>query len=115
MDESIFDSIKALLGPDASYEVFDLDILIHINSAVATLTQLGVGPSEGLTVTADTPWSDLIGSNDMLNMARSYIYMKVKIAFDPPANSTVLKAYQDACSEYEWRMNVAVDPYKLQS
>ncbi len=110
MEESIFESIKALLGPDASYEVFDQDILIHINTAVSTLTQLGVGPSSGLTVDGNTKWSQLIGDVNMLNMARSYIYMKVRIAFDPPANSSTLKAYQDACAEYEWRMNVTVDP-----
>lgn len=110
MDESIFDSIKALIGPDASYEAFDQDILIHINTAISTLTQLGVGPKEGFTVTgSDEKWSDLIGTNAMLNMMKTYIYMKVRLAFDPPAGST-LSAYQDACKEFEWRINVAVDP-----
>lgn len=114
MEESIFDSIKALLGPDASYEVFDQDILIHINTALAVLTQLGLGPSEGFMVTGpDETWSDFLGTNDKtLNMARTYVYMKVKMVFDPPVNSSVLSAYQEACKEYEWRLNVAVDPRK---
>lgn len=117
MDESIFNSIKALLGPDASYEVFDQDILIHINTAIAVLTQLGIGPASGFTVTGqDETWSDFLGDDDKtLNMAKTYIYMKVKIAFDPPVNSSVLSAYQEACKEYEWRLNVAVDPAKLQA
>lgn len=116
MNESIFNSIKSLLGPDASYDVFDQDILIHINTAIAVLTQLGVGPEGGFIVTGSTEtWGDFLGSNDKtLNMARTYVYMKVKIAFDPPINSSVLNAYQEACKEYEWRLNVAVDPGQLQ-
>lgn len=112
MEESIFESIKALLGPDASDDVFDQDILIHINSAIATLTQLGVGSGNGFVVTgSDESWNEFIGTDKTeLNMVRSYIYMKVKIAFDPPTNSSVLTAYQEACKEYEWRLNVAVDP-----
>ena len=112
MEESIFESIKALLGPDASYDVFDQEILIHINTAIATLTQLGVGPSTGFVVTGpDETWKGFIGTDKTeLNMAKTYIYMKVKIAFDPPTNSSVLSAYQEACKEYEWRLNVAVDP-----
>lgn len=114
MEESIFESIKALLGPDASYDVFDQDILIHINTAIATLTQLGVGPAKGLFVTGpEQTWEDLIGKDDgILNMVRTYIFMKVKLAFDPPANGSVLNAYKEACQEYEWRLNVAVDPSK---
>lgn len=117
MDESIFNSIKALIGPDASYEVFDQDILIHINTAIAILTQLGVGPASGFMVTGpDETWAQFLGTDDKtMNMAKSYIYMKVRIAFDPPSNSSVLSAYQEACKEYEWRLNVAVDPANLQA
>lgn len=114
MNESIFNSIKSLLGPDDSYNVFDPDILIHINTAISVLTQLGVGPSAGFVVTGpNEKWSDFIGDDKTLNMVKTYIYMKVKMAFDPPANSSVLSAYQEACKEYEWRMNVEVDPAKL--
>ncbi len=115
MEESIFDSIKALLGPDASYDVFDQDILIHINTAISVLTQLGVGPATGFLVTgSDESWADFIGDDKTLQMVKTYIYMKVKMAFDPPVNSSVLNAYQEACKEYEWRLNVAVDPEKLE-
>lgn len=112
MEDSIFESIKEMLGPDASYDVFDQEILIHINTAISVLTQLGVGPSAGFLVTGPSEtWADFIGSNKTeLNMVKTYIYMKVRIAFDPPTNSAVLTAYQEACKEYEWRMNVAVDP-----
>lgn len=111
METSILTSIKGLLGPDADYEVFDQDIIIFINSALATLTQLGVGPSNGFRITGATEtWSDFIGEAQDLDSVKSYIYMKVKMAFDPPANGSVLNAYEEACKEYEWRLNVAVDP-----
>lgn len=114
MEESIFESIKSLLGPDASYDVFDQDILVHINTAISVLTQLGVGPAGGFIVTGpDETWQDFIGDDKTLQMVKSYIYMKVKMIFDPPVNSSVLSAYQEACKEYEWRLNVEVDPAKL--
>jgi hypothetical protein len=115
MNESIFDSIKALLGPDASYDVFDSDIMIYINTALSVLTQLGIGPVEGFMITGSgETWGEFINNDKTLNMVKTYVYMKVKIAFDPPVNSSVLSAYQEACKEYEWRLNVTVDPEKLQ-
>lgn len=116
MEESIFNSIKALLGPDAPYDVFDQDILIHINTAISVLTQLGVGPAEGFVVTGpDEKWSDFIHDDKTLHMVKTYIYMKVRLVFDPPASGSVLSAYQETCKEYEWRLNVAVDPSKLEA
>lgn len=111
MENSIFLTIKSLLGPDADYDVFDQDILVFINSAISTLTQIGVGPSTGFRVTGSTEtWSDFIGTDSRIDSIKDYIYMKVKIMFDPPTNSSVLSAYQDSCKELEWRLNVAKDP-----
>lgn len=111
VEESIFKSIKSLLGPDADYEVFDSDILIFINGAIATLTQLGIGPSGGFRITGESEtWSDLVGDYDDLDSVKTYIYLKVKLVFDPPASSSVMSAYQETCKELEWRLNVAVDP-----
>lgn len=113
MEQSIFRSIKALLGPDADYDVFDQDILIFINSALATLTQIGIGPDSGFRITGENEtWNDLLGDSQDLDSVKQYVFLKVKIAFDPPANSSVLSAYQEACKEFEWRLNVAVDPKK---
>ena len=112
MEESIFKTIKQLLGPDADYDVFDQDVLIFINTAIATLTQLGVGPSEGFRVTGESEtWSDFIGDRKDIDSVKSYIYMKVRLAFDPPTSGTVSTAYEEACKEYEWRLNVAVDDF----
>ena len=111
MEDSILISIKALLGPDSDYDAFDQDIIIFINSAIATLTQLGVGPSGGFRVTGTTEtWTDFIGGRSDIDSIKSYIYMKVRIAFDPPSSSYVMSAYEEACKEFEWRLNVAVDP-----
>lgn len=113
MEESIFKSIKALLGPDADYDVFDQDILIFINSALATLTQIGIGPDSGFRVVDESAtWDDLFESFTDIDSVKQYIFMKVKMGFDPPSNSFVMSAYQDACKELEWRLNVAVDPKK---
>lgn len=112
-NQSILLSIKSLLGPDADYDVFDQDIIVFINSAIATLSQIGVGPSSGFAITGDSEtWSDFIGDAKNLEFIKSYIYMKVRIAFDPPSSSSVLSAYEKSCEELEWRINVAVDPGK---
>ena len=112
MEDSIFKTIKSLLGPDADYDVFDQDILIFINTAIATLTQLGVGPSSGFRVTGDSEtWADFIGDRNDIDSVKSYIYMKVRLAFDPPSSATVSSSYEEACKEYEWRLNVAVDTW----
>ena len=111
VEESIFKTIKSLLGPDADYDAFDQDILIFINGTLATLTQLGIGPPEGFRITGETEtWSDLLGDYKDLESVKTYIYMKVRLVFDPPSNSSVMNAFEEACKEFEWRLNVAVDP-----
>jgi hypothetical protein len=114
MEESILNTIKMMLGPDDSYEVFDTEIIIHINTALSILTQLGVGPKKGFRITGpDETWDDFISDGSVdLEGIKSYIYMKVKMIFDPPANSFVMKAMEDSCKELEWRLNVTVDPGK---
>lgn len=109
--ESILTSIKKLLGIAAEYTHFDMDIILHVNSVFSILTQLGVGPSEGFSIIDDTAvWDDFISSDDrQFLMVRTYVYMKTKLVFDPPTNSSHLQALKDAVAEYEWRLNVAAD------
>ena len=110
MEESILKTIKGLLGPDSDYDVFDPDILVFINSALATLTQIGIGPSTGFRITGETEtWDDFLGGAENLESVKDYVFMKVKMAFDPPTSSYVMSAYQDTCKELEWRLNVAVE------
>ena len=110
MVDSILTSIKKLLGPEEIYEHFDADIIMHINSAFSTLTQLGVGPEEGFVITDKTAiWTDFIQDNKRLEFVKTYIYLKVKLVFDPPLSSSVLDAMNRQINELEWRLNVAVD------
>jgi len=115
MKDSIFLTIKSLLGLDLDYTVFDMDVLILINSALSTLTQIGIGPSKGFVVTGETEkWTDLLGDATDLNSVKQYIFLKVKMAFDPPTNSFVMDSYKETCKELEWRLNVAVDPARIE-
>lgn len=109
--ESILTSIKKMLGITERYTIFDADIIMHINSVFATLTQLGVGPSEGFSIEDDdSTWSDFIPEGSKLESVKSYMYLKVRMLFDPPLTSSVLESMNRMASEYEWRLQVAADP-----
>ena len=105
--ESILTSIQQLLGITEDYEHFDSDLIMHINSVFSILTQLGVGPSEGFSIKDKTDvWSDFIPDDPRLESVKSYVYMKVKLLFDPPLSSTVMESTNRMISEFEWRLNV---------
>lgn len=109
--ESILTSIKKFLGIAEEYKHFDADLIIHINSVFSILTQLGVGPSEGFSIENEvTVWADFIPEKSKIELVKSYIYLKVKLLFDPPLSSSVMDAINRQISEFEWRLNVAVDP-----
>ena len=108
--DSILTSIKKLLGIIEDYEHFDPDIIMHINSVFSILTQLGVGPADGFSITgAGETWSDYIQDEKKLEMVKSYIYQKVRLLFDPPTSSALMEAANNAVAELEWRLNAAVD------
>lgn len=107
MEQSILISTKKVLGIAEDYTAFDLDILIHINTAFSTLTQLGVGPSTGFMIEDDAPvWEDFIGEDLELNSVKSYVFLKVKQLFDPPQTSYLIEAQERQIEELEWRLNV---------
>ena len=106
MYESILTSIKKLLGIPEDYEHYDADIIMHINSVFMILNQLGVGPSNGFSITDKTAvWSNFISANDNLEAVKSYVYMKVRLLFDPPLSSAVMECMNRMISELEWRLN----------
>lgn len=108
--ESILTSIKKLLGITEEYEHFDPDIIMHINSVFTILTQLGVGPSEGFIIEDETSlWSDFIDDSTKLEAVKSYVYMKVKLLFDPPTSGIVTESMNRMIGELEWRLNVAAE------
>ena len=112
--DSILTSIKKLLGIAEDYEHFDQDLIIHINSVLSVLTQLGVGPSEGFSIEDENAtWNDFIPEDKRLSSIRSYVYMKVKLLFDPPLSSSVMESMNRMISEFEWRLNIAAEPTQL--
>ncbi len=110
MEESILISIRKLLGLDKENTVFDQDIITHINTAFLSLNQLGVGPEEGFAIEDDTAtWNDFIGDEKKLKAVQTYIYLKVKLVFDPPLNSAILEANKQTLNELEWRLNLEAE------
>ena len=109
--ESILTSIKKLLGIAEEYTHFDNDIIMHINSVFTTLTQLGVGPSEGFYIEDDsTYWTDFIEDMTKIQAIKTYIYLKVKLVFDPGSiGSSTLAAYERQIQELEWRLNLIAE------
>lgn len=108
--DSILTSIKKLLGITEEYEHFDQDLIIHINSIFSILTQLGAGPKGGFSIKDKSAvWSDFIESDQNLEVIKSYIYLKVKLLFDPPLSSAVIESINRTISELEWRIQVTTD------
>lgn len=112
MDKSILSDIKELLGA-GNIDGFDNDILMHINTVLLTLRQLGIGPESGIAITKDTTWSEILQGSEMLEAVKTYIGLKVRLIFDPPTSGSVMQAYKELISEYEWRLNVTVDPSEV--
>lgn len=115
--ESILNTIKGMLGPTAEYTRFDPDIIAHINTALADLNQIGVGPEEGFFIEDETStWGDFIDPTSLkFESVKSYIYMRVKLLFDPPTSSAVIESYNRQIEKCEWRLSVAADELNLKS
>lgn len=110
MNQSILTSIKKLLGIAENYTDFDQDVIIHINTVFSILNQLGVGPAEGFSIKdASTKWEDYIESELKLEDVKTYIYLKVKLIFDPPLSSAAIESTNRLINELEWRINVEAD------
>lgn len=107
MSASILTSVKKVLNLPEAYTAFDEDVLMHINSVLSTINQLGIGPEGGLTIADATPtWAALIGADPRLNFVKSYVYLRVRMLFDPPTTSFHIAAVEKQYQEFEWRMNV---------
>lgn len=110
MMESILISIKKLLGIMPEYTNFDGDIIVHINTAFAMLNQLGVGPKEGfMIVDENSEWGEYTNQTN-LNMVKTYIYLKVRLLFDPPTSTALIESINRTLSEIEWRIFLEGDP-----
>ena len=103
--DSILISIKKYLGLDAEYDHFDPDVIMCVNTVFGILNQLGVGPTLGFQITGDSEtWTDFLGDRNDLATVKSFVYMKVKLMFDPPSNSFLIDSTNKILSELEWRI-----------
>lgn len=108
--ESILNSIKKLFGPEGSYDAFNNDLILHINTYLRALNQLGVGEQDFRIVDDTATWNDFLGENEaLLDPVKTYIYLRVKVVFDPPANSIVMNAITEQVNELTWRLRVAAE------
>ena len=105
VDDSILLSIKKLLGMPEDYDRFDTDVKMHINSAIVTLRQFGIPIPKGFIVTDKYAlWTDYISDIYLIEYVKNYIYLKVRLLFDPPTNSTVTESINQSIKETEWRI-----------
>lgn len=110
MATSILTSIKKLIGPTEDDTSFDVDIIMHINSAFFRLNQLGVGPSEGFSITDKTKtWEEFLVARKDLEAVKSYVYQKVRLLFDPPQSAFLVEALKESIKEFEWTINVQAE------
>ena len=112
MDTSILNSIKKLLGLDSEYTPFDQDIILHINAVLRVLNQLGVGSSTFRVSGASEEWSEFLTSSDEVNLddVITFVYLRVRLLFDPPSSGIVTDSIKATIDELTWRINVSVDP-----
>lgn len=110
MTDSILTSTKNVLGMTADYTVYDGQIIMYINSVFATLHQLGAGPDPSYAITdASETWEDFIGSIENINSVKTYMYLKVRMMFDPPSTSFAIAAMEKQIEEHEFRLNVEME------
>lgn len=107
--ESILVSIKKLLGIEETYEYFDQDIILHVNSVFFNLYQLGIGPIGFKIEDKTTTWDSYFGTRQDLESIKTYIYLKVRLLFDPPQMGYLVDAINNQIKELEWRLNVQME------
>lgn len=106
MSESILKSTKKSLDIPEDYNVFDGNIIMHINSVFSTLNQLGIGPIDGFEIENDSAnWDDFLGGNVRFNFVKSYMHLRVKMMFDPPGTSFLLESLKEQKDEFEVRIS----------
>lgn len=111
--DSVLTSIKKLLGIMSEDQAFDDELIMHINSAFMVLHQLGVGEPNPLYIdNAEATWNDILPGYKKLNQIKTYVYLKVRVLFDPPTASGVLAAFEKQILEHEWRINHEAESIK---
>lgn len=108
--DSILTYVKKMLGIEEEYTHFDPELIGHINSVFTILTQLGVGPSNGYSITdSSSKWTDFISDLSKLEAVKTYVAMKVRLIWDPPTSNSATMSLERLISEFEWRLHFEVD------
>ena len=108
--ESILTSIKERIGIADGDASFDTDVIDLINSAFADLNDIGVGPSDGFAIAdASYQWEDFVEDVRVLSSVKDFVYLTVKLTFDPPTQSALLASMERRLDKLEWRLNVKCD------
>lgn len=109
--QSILTIIKQMLGLAEADTHFDQEIIVHINSVLMTLSQIGIGPVSGFSISdASTTWLEYLGEETKLEAVKSYMYLKVRLIFDPPTSGFVVDAFERQATELESRLCIQADP-----
>lgn len=107
VSESILLSTKKKNNVAADYTAFDDDFVSYINAALAELNQLGIGPAEGLQIEDDaTLWTEFY-EDPRLNAIQTFVGLRVRLLFDPPATSFAITMMEDQLKEMGWRLLIA--------
>ena len=110
MEPSILDTIKKMLMVDPSYDAFDTIIIVNINSVMLSLNEIGVGPSDVYFITgSDETWEDFVGTATNLEAVKTYIYLNVRLLFDPPSTQPLIDAMKNQASMIEWRLKTQAE------
>ncbi len=103
--DSILTSVKKLCGAPVDSTHFDEDVIMYVNDVFTTLARLGVGPSDGFSISdADDVWTDFLDEGILLNKVKTYVKRKCQLQFDPPQSSAHLNALTSMIAEDEWRL-----------
>jgi hypothetical protein len=107
LEASILTSIKKNLNIEEDDTDFDQDIMLHINSVFTTLADVGVGDAAGFMIEdSSAEWDDFLAADPRLNSVKTYIYLRVRLLFDPPQTSYLVDALKEQATEILWRLNV---------
>lgn len=112
----ILDTVKKSLGLTENDPTFDPDIIMHINTVLANLIQMGVGPESGFVVEdSSSLWSDFTNDDNLIQQVKTYVSLKVRLLFDPPASSVVMNSINETLKELEWRLYVKKDNDRIKN
>jgi len=107
MEQSILKTTKKICNVGETYVEFDMDFILYINSAFATLHDVGIGPVEGFEIEDDQKsWEDLVLPTQIKNLVKQYVFLKTAMLFDPPQTSYLITAKEKQLDECLWRISV---------